>query len=88
MSPMQAYMLATADAEGRFVDQSRAQLDALQEAVTTLREAIERPAEVTVASYKRMWGEIEYLVAMAAPVAEGPTTPLNSYSDNESEVAF
>jgi hypothetical protein len=85
---MQAYMLATADAEGRFIDQSNSLLDSLQEAITNLREAVNTPGQTTVVRYQRLWGEIEYLVAMAAPVAEGPTTPLNSYSDNESEVAF
>ena len=88
MSPMQAYMLATADAEGRFVDQSNSLLDSLQEAITNLREAIQRPAETKVVTYQRLWGEIQYLTAMAAPIADGPITPLNSYADDESEVAF
>ncbi len=88
MSPMQAYMLATADAEARFVDQSRSLLDSLQEAVTTLREAIDRPAETTVATYQRLWGEIQYLTAMAAPIADGPQLPLNRYADDGREVAF
>ena len=88
MSPMQQWTLEVADSEARFVDQSRALLEPLADAVTALREAIERPAETTVATYRRLWGELQYLIAMAAPVADGPEIPLNSYNGDGEEVAF